>query len=178
MDVGIYDGVRKAIKGFPKLWKKFTCCDIIGFVWKMLILFPYLVEGAVVSLLLSPLIFIGVVYRQIKHHIPIAWLVLVILLNIASIADLATDVTMLVKYIIPYYFETNGGTKTTNEESGELTTEESLFYWRLILTLTTALPGVILMFLVDSIQAKEKGEKSTTFRGGMIGLLGLMVSLF
>jgi hypothetical protein len=176
--VGIHDGLKRFNKSFPKLWKKFTGCDIFGLALRMLILFPYILEAILVSLLLSPLILFGFVYRTIKHHIPVLWLILVILLNIASLADISTDLTMLIKYIIPYYFETNGGT-SPKEETGELTTEENLFYVRLILTLATCLPGVIFMSVLDKIRSKDEGKKETKmFTGGGIGLLVLMVRIF
>jgi hypothetical protein len=175
MEVGIHDGLKKGIKSFPKFWKKSTCCDKFSLMWQLLVLFPYMIESVIVILLLAPLMIFGFVYRSIKHHAPVMWLILVILLNLASLADLSTDITMLVKYIIPYYFNSTTSGTENQPENEQLSTEENLFYWRLILTLATSLPGVISMFLSDRIKAIDTGKKKTTFKGGMYGLLFLMV---
>ena len=160
----IGETVQNYIKSIPSEWKKKGWFRRILDIVIYLILLPFMIEYAVVVTIISPLIIFGFLYRFLKHNAVIAWLILVLFLNIASVADLVADITMFVKYGIPIIWN-QYSSDHKEEEFSEDPVEDKLIGWRLILTTITAIPGlIVLIYFV-------RGEKKTTMAGGSFGAI-------
>jgi len=154
-------------------WKRLSGIAKFSLIWYLFWLSPFILEGSVWLIALGVLIPIGFGFGAIKHSLPILWFVITVFVNIGGLADLTADIWLLVRTIIFY------GTNYKVNPFGDMTDEEQiLFFTRLIVTLVTGIPSIIMLFFMKSdawtvFTGKKKSNLPSA--GGAISSILLMV---
>lgn len=161
-------------RGLGDTWRGFTRASKVLIVFMAIISLPFLIESAVWIIAISVLIPLCFLFGVIKHHVPILWIILLFLINLGSLADLAADVWILGKILVMYITK-NVGMDFENE------IERNLFLSRLIITLATGLPGIIIFYTAMGLETKQEAEariksgKKKTSTGHGDGLLAIVM---
>jgi len=149
-------------------WPRVSCLSKFVTIFYFVILFGFFIEGSLFLLVLGLIIPLGFVLRLIKNHLLIAWVVLVIFLNLGGIADLGADIIILVKTLIAYI------SREMDVPTDEL--ERYLLAARLIMTIVGSVPILLGYFFflhyIGRMEYELKGEtvpkqESSSSTGGM-----------
>jgi len=147
-------------ENFGETWRGLTNSSKFLIIFLLILSLPFLIESAVWVAATSVLIPLCFLFGVIKHKVPILWIVLIFIINLGGLADLGADVWLLFRMIGMYI-------SRTVDEHFENDIEKNLLLSRLIITLATGLPGILIFYFAMGVESKtefealrSKGEKS------------------
>eukprot|EP01119_Soliformovum_irregulare_P025613 TRINITY_DN9537_c0_g1_i1.p1 TRINITY_DN9537_c0_g1~~TRINITY_DN9537_c0_g1_i1.p1 ORF type:complete len:299 (+),score=50.84 TRINITY_DN9537_c0_g1_i1:92-988(+) len=157
----VHEFFRDTAQAAWDTWKSARRWKKALWIFLMLVMSPFIIEGGVLLFLLGIFMPIGFFFGLLEHHLPFLWGAYVCIVNIGGLGDLVADVTMLGDVLSIMF-----GTKTV----GHLEPlERSLALSRVLMTVIGGAGGVLLIYCAMAAEEKKEGEKNTEPASSGIG---------
>jgi hypothetical protein len=130
-------------------WSRVRGCTWVGLAIFLVFFSPFLVEGTVVALALAFLVPLALGLGLIEHFVPSVWLLVVLFIHVAGLADLVSDFNLLGKTLVAYF--TGSWVDDVSDETQE---ERNILLARVLMTLTGAIP--VILFLAFGMSATSR----------------------
>eukprot|EP01119_Soliformovum_irregulare_P025614 TRINITY_DN9537_c0_g1_i2.p1 TRINITY_DN9537_c0_g1~~TRINITY_DN9537_c0_g1_i2.p1 ORF type:complete len:154 (+),score=19.46 TRINITY_DN9537_c0_g1_i2:92-553(+) len=91
----VHEFFRDTAQAAWDTWKSARRWKKALWIFLMLVMSPFIIEGGVLLFLLGIFMPIGFFFGLLEHHLPFLWGAYVCIVNIGGLGDLVADVTML-----------------------------------------------------------------------------------
>jgi hypothetical protein len=167
-------------------WSRVRACTWVGLAIFVVFFSPFLVEGTAVALALVALVPLALGLGLIEHFVPSVWLMVVLFIHVAGLADLVSDFNLLGKTLIAYF---TGSWVDDEDENAEGDSDErQLLLARVLITLIGALPVMLFLMFgmpptvklfddLDGTSSSSSSQKSSSNSGMSNGVALILLAL-